>query len=106
RAFARHGIERVSQSDNPHRHRNIFHQQTIGIPGPIAALMVPANDFRNPRPGKLHPAYDLMADNGVVGHFTKFAGIKRAWLTENVLVDGNFSDAVQISGGEHVSELD
>src|SRR5262249_40753837 len=77
RALARHGVKSVGQSYDAHLHGNIFEDQSIGIAGTIAALVMPANNVRDTRPGKLNTADNLMTDHGVVCHFTKFLRVQR-----------------------------
>ena len=48
--------------------RHFVSVQAIRIAGAVGALVMPAHDLRNLRPGKLHVAYDLVADGGVVAH--------------------------------------
>src|SRR3989441_4875946 len=67
-ALAGHGIECVGKGYDAHRHGHVVHKQTVGVSRAIAALMVPAHNFGNAWPGKLHIAYDLMSNDGVVSH--------------------------------------
>src|SRR5205085_5997314 len=96
RPLARHGIKGISQADNTYRGGDVFHPQTVGVPGTVAALMMPTHDLGNAWPGKLHAAHNLMADHGVVRHFAKFFRSARAGLAEKTLVHSHFADVVQI----------
>ncbi len=99
RPLAGHGVERVGQADDAHRHGDIFHHQPVRISRAIAAFVMRTHDLRNTRPGKLHAADDLMSDHGVVSHFAKFFGIQRRGLSEQTFVHRNFADVVQIASG-------
>ncbi len=77
--------------------RNFVHVQLVGIAGAVAALVVPAHDLRDLRPGELHAVHDLVADHGVIHHFPELARLQRRRLAEKSLVDGDLADIVQIA---------
>ena len=88
--------------------RQIILHEPVRIAGTVAALVVPAHNLGNLWPGELHAADDLVADDGVIGHFTKFFGIERRGLAEEAAIDGDFSNVVQISRAaqrRHVARL-
>src|SRR5437763_2589438 len=104
-SFTRHRIKCVGQSDDAHRHGNILHQKPIRISRAIASLVMPANNLRNLRPGELDAADNLMADDSVIRHLAKFAGVKGTRLSKDVLVHRNLPDVMQVSGRAQCADV-
>src|SRR5215472_1131242 len=105
RAFAGHGIERVSQCHNAHAEGNIVECQTIGVSRPVTALVMPAHDFRDAWPWKLHAAQDLVAHHRVISHLAELVRIKHRWLAEQPLVHRHLPDIVQVARRAQGSNL-
>src|SRR6266850_1001757 len=93
---ADHGVEGVSQGDNPDCLRHLFLVHAVGVAGAVSALMVPAHNFRNLRPRKLDVADNLMSHHGVIGHLAEFLRIERRGLAEETLVHRHFADVMQV----------
>ena len=96
-ARADHGVEGVGQSNDAHCLRHFLAVHPVGIAGSVTAFVVPAYDFRNLRPRKMHAADDLMPDYGVVGHFAKLFRIERRRLAEQSLIHRHLANVVEIS---------
>ena len=58
---------------------------------------MPADDFGNARPGELHSADNLVADDGVIGHFAEFLGIERSSFCEQPFVNRDLAYVVQVT---------
>jgi hypothetical protein len=76
RAFTGHGVEGVSESDDAHGVREFIDVKLVGIAAAVSALVVVAYYFWYVRPGELHPVDDLVANDGVIGHFAELGGIQ------------------------------
>src|SRR5947208_1272715 len=86
RTRAGHGIKSVSQSDDAYRHGHVFHDESVGIPGTVSALMVRAHDFGDARPWELYPAHDLVANDGVIRHLAEFFRVERGGLAKEAII--------------------
>ncbi len=67
--------------------------------------MVPADNLRDAGPGKFNSGHDLMTDNRVVGHLTKFLRIKRGGFAEQPLIHRDFADVMQVAGRAQTRNL-
>src|SRR5581483_6576238 len=69
RTDAGHGVKAIGHRNNSNGCGRFVQMKRVGIAGTVGALVVPANDFCDSRPGELHAADDLVAEGGVVGDF-------------------------------------
>ncbi len=91
-----HGVKGLGQGHDAHGLRYLVPMQAVRISRPVGALMVPAHDFWNLRPGKLHLADDLMSDDRVVPHLPGFLLVELRSFSQQPLIDGNHADVVEI----------
>src|ERR1700693_2405111 len=97
RTWAGHSVKSIRQTDDAHRHGDVFHHESVGIPRTVPALVMRAHDFRNARPGELYFTHNLVANDSMVGHLAKLFRLERSGFAKEVFVYCHFAYIVQIS---------